>query len=65
MADRDWFVEDIQLEEEGTEEYFVEGININEDQAAAVGGRIMSSLTRHGGLVGAGGILGKGGGLAG
>lgn len=32
---------------------------------AAVGGRIMSSLVRHGGLVGVGGIAGHGGGLAG
>jgi hypothetical protein len=31
----------------------------------AAGGRIMSSLTRHGGLAGYGGIAGKGGGLAG
>ena len=33
------------------------------DEAAA-GGRIMSSLTRHGGLAGSGGIAGHGGGLA-
>lgn len=32
---------------------------------AAVGGRIMSSLTNHGGLAGRGGIAGVGGGLAG
>lgn len=32
---------------------------------AAAGGRIMSSLARYGGLVGAGGIAGQGGGLAG
>lgn len=32
--------------------------------AAAVGGRIMSSLARHGGLAGYGGIAGQGGGLA-
>jgi len=31
---------------------------------AAAGGRIMSSLTRHGGLAGSGGIAGHGGGLA-
>lgn len=33
--------------------------------APAVSGRIMSSLAHHGGLVGAGGIAGQGGGLAG
>ena len=32
---------------------------------AAASGRIMSSLTRHGGLAGSGGIAGHGGGLAG
>jgi len=33
--------------------------------AAPATGRIMSSLARHGGLVGSGGIAGRGGGLAG
>jgi len=41
------------------EVYFIEEI------AAAVGGRIMSSITNHGGLAGHGGIAGPGGGLAG
>ena len=35
-----------------------------QEGAAAAGGRIMSSLTRHGGLAGSGGIAGHGGGLA-
>jgi hypothetical protein len=34
-------------------------------EAPATGGRIMSSLTGHGGLAGHGGIAGMGGGLAG
>jgi len=34
------------------------------EAAAVVGGRIMSSLARHGGLAGHGGIAGQGGGLA-
>ena len=34
-------------------------------KAAAVTGRIMSSMAFHGGLAGHGGIAGKGGGLAG
>jgi len=33
--------------------------------AAPAGGRVMSSLARHGGLVGKGGIAGVSGGLAG
>ncbi len=67
MADRQWFIPGFgMIDEEGTEEYFVPGAGmINEDQAAAVGGRIMSSLAAHGGLAGHGGIAGIGGGLAG
>ena len=34
-------------------------------EVGAPSGRIMSSLARHGGLASAGGIAGKGGGLAG
>lgn len=39
--------------------------NLTASDLAAGGGRIMSSLARHGGLAGAGGIAGHGGGLAG
>ncbi len=46
MADRQIFVEGQQLHEEGTEEYFVEGVQVVEDQAAAAaGGTLFSSLT--------------------
>lgn len=34
---RQWFAEGVQVFEEGEEEYFVEGVQFNEDQAAAVG----------------------------
>lgn len=40
-------------------------VEVEFEQAAAVAGRIMSSLVGAGGLAGAGGIAGKGGGLAG
>lgn len=63
MADRQWFTEGVQVYEEDTEEYFIEGVQLNEDQAAAVGGRVMSSLVGPGGLAGSGGIAGQGGGL--
>ena len=35
MADRQWFVNGVQIFETGTEEYFVAGVQVNEDQAAA------------------------------
>lgn len=35
MADRQWFVAGQQVYETGTEEYFVAGVQLNEDQAAA------------------------------
>lgn len=64
---RQWFINGVQVYETGEEEYFVEGVQLTEDQASAppAGGRIMSSLTHHGGLAGVGGIAGDGGGLAG
>ena len=34
MADREWFVNGVQILETGTEEYFVHGVQVNEDQAA-------------------------------
>ena len=70
MADRQWFMPGIDaifrggmIDEEGTEEYFVPAVGmINEDQAAAaVSGRVMSSLVGSGGLAGHGGIAGVGG----
>ena len=36
---RQWYVESQQIYEDGTEEYFVEAVQINEDQAAAPAGR--------------------------
>ena len=33
MADRQWFSEGVQVYETGEEEYFVEGVQLNEDQA--------------------------------
>ncbi len=33
MANRQWFVEGVQVFETGEEEYFVEGVQLNEDQA--------------------------------
>ncbi len=51
--------------EEGFE-VIIPGFGIYNEQAAApVGGRIMSSIVASGGLVGQGGIAGQGGGLAG
>ncbi len=35
MAERQWFAEGVQVFETGEEEYFVEGVQLNEDQAAA------------------------------
>jgi hypothetical protein len=35
MADREFFVEGVQVLEEGTEEFFVEGVQVHEDQADA------------------------------
>ncbi|KKN09819.1 hypothetical protein LCGC14_1042920 [marine sediment metagenome] len=35
MADREWLVDNTQVYESGEEEYFVNGVQINEDQAAA------------------------------
>lgn len=35
MADRQWFVNGLQIQENGEEEYFVNGVQINEDQADA------------------------------
>ncbi len=35
MADREWLVDNTQVYESGEEEYFVNGAQINEDQAAA------------------------------
>ena len=69
---RQWFIpgsvmplSGVMIDEDGTEEYFIPALGMfNEDQAAA-GGRIMSSLAAHGGLAGHGGIAGPGGGLAG
>ena len=34
---RQWFTEGVQVFEDGEEEFFIEGAQINEDQAAAVG----------------------------
>lgn len=70
---RQWFVPPVDsifrggmIDEDGTKEYFLPDVGqINEDQAAAVGGRVMSSLAGAGGLAGSGGIAGTGGGLAG
>ncbi len=36
MADRQWYGEGMQVHEEGEEEYFVEGVQLVEDQAAVV-----------------------------
>jgi hypothetical protein len=38
MADRDIFIEGVQLEENGEEEFFAEGVQFDEDQAAAPAG---------------------------
>lgn len=70
---RQWFIPGIDalfqggmIDEDGTEEWFVPGVGmINEDQTPAPSGRIMSSLAGTGGLAGLGGIAGQGGGLAG
>jgi len=70
---RQWFIPSgvmplsgVMIDEDGEEEYFIPALGMfNEDQAAAVGGRIMSSLAGSGGLAGPGGIAGLGGGLAG
>ena len=35
MADRQYFVEGIQVDERAEREYFVEGIQVHEDQPAA------------------------------
>lgn len=34
MADRQWLIDACQIYEEGEEEYFVDGVQFNEDQAA-------------------------------
>ena len=34
MADRQWFVDGVQIYETGEEEYFVLGVQVNEDQAS-------------------------------
>ncbi len=70
---RQWFIPSgvmtlsaVMIEEDGEEEYFIPALGMfNEDQAAAAGGRVMSSLAGAGGLAGSGGIAGSGGGLAG
>lgn len=41
MADREWFVEGVQIYESGEEEYFIEGVQVNEDQAAVVAGIVV------------------------
>jgi len=62
----DYFLPGYGVVIETTEaDYFLPGYGVLiEIEAAAAGGRIMSSLTRHGGLAGSGGIAGHGGGLA-
>ncbi len=53
------------VDEDGTDEYFIPGLGMfNENQAAAAAGRIMGSIAGKGGLAGPGGIAGIGGGLA-
>ena len=49
----------------GTDQTLASVGDYSEQPAPVVGGRIMSSLTNHGGLAGYGGIAGQGGGLAG
>jgi hypothetical protein len=51
MADRDIFVEGVQLEENGEEEFFAEGVQFDEDQAVpapAAGGPTPGSLSMMG-----------------
>lgn len=38
MADRQWFAQGVQVYETGEEEYFVQGLQVCEDQAAAPAG---------------------------
>ncbi len=38
MADRQWFIDGVQVYESGEEEYFVNGVQINEDQPAVAAG---------------------------
>ena len=49
MADREWFVNGVQILETGVEEYFVLGVQVNEDQAsgatAALSGTVTASIT--------------------
>lgn len=52
MADRQWFVEGVQVHEEGEEEYFVEGVQLVEDQAD-MGGNAMPMAIQHYKMAGA------------
>lgn len=54
MADRQWFVEGVQVYETGEEEYLVEGVQVTEDQPDAGGGGTSVGRLINGGLVNAG-----------
>lgn len=44
MADRQWFAGGVQVFETGEEEYFVNGIQLNENQAAATVPEFMAAI---------------------
>ena len=52
MADRQWFNEGVQVHEEGEEEYFVEGLQLCEDQPAPAAGSLLLRLQTDGLYVG-------------
>jgi len=52
MADRQWFSQGVQVYETGEEEYFVAGVQVCEDQAAAPAGTIVPQMMQQGLYVG-------------
>jgi len=47
MADREWYVDGVQVYESGTEEYYVDGVQLSEDQAVPAGGLSIPVAEQH------------------